>query len=72
MSTKEDLKAFADKDGHFRRQPSKFRDWISSEAGARFPPEKARYVRLCRNTRLLEKEDELWGCHGYMENNYRT
>lgn len=46
MSTKEDLKAFADKDGHFRRQPSKFRDWISSEAGARFPPEKDRYVRL--------------------------
>ncbi|KAH0294056.1 glutathione S-transferase [Aureobasidium namibiae CBS 147.97] len=51
MSTKEDLKAFADKDGHFRRQPSKFRDWISSEAGARFPPEKDRYVLYIN-----------WGC----------
>lgn len=44
MSKNDDIKAFADKDGHFRRQPSKFRDWISRESGAKFPPEKDRYV----------------------------
>ncbi|THY62695.1 hypothetical protein D6C99_00803 [Aureobasidium pullulans] len=51
MSNKDDIKAFADKDGHFRRQPSKFRDSISREAGARFPPEKDRYVLYIN-----------WGC----------
>ena len=30
-------------DGEFRRKPSSFRNWISSEAGARFPPEAGRY-----------------------------
>lgn len=40
----DDIKAFADKDGHFRRQPSKFRDWISKESEAKFRPEKDRYV----------------------------
>lgn len=35
---------FADKDGRFRRPDSKFRNWISSEPGAQFPPEKDRYV----------------------------
>lgn len=34
----------ADKDGHFRRQDSSFRSWISSVPGADFPPEKDRYV----------------------------
>lgn len=46
MSSDGDVKAFADKDGHFRRQPSQFRDWISRESGAEFPPEKDRYVCL--------------------------
>lgn len=32
-----------DKSGEFKRQTSSFRDWISSEPGARFPPEKGRY-----------------------------
>lgn len=29
--------------GEFRRQDSRFRDWISDEAGATFPPESGRY-----------------------------
>lgn len=41
---KDDVKNFADKDGHFRRQASQFRDWISSEPGARFPPAAKRYI----------------------------
>ncbi|KAI1623034.1 glutathione S-transferase [Exophiala viscosa] len=36
--------AHADDDGHFRRKDSAFRDWISSESGAKFPPEKDRYA----------------------------
>lgn len=32
-----------DKSGEFKRQVSSFRDWISSEAGAKYPPEKGRY-----------------------------
>ncbi|KAH7031067.1 glutathione S-transferase [Microdochium trichocladiopsis] len=32
-----------DKSGEFKRQVSSFRDWISSEPGAKFPPEKGRY-----------------------------
>jgi len=32
-----------DKSGEFKRQNSSFRDWISSEPGAKFPPEKGRY-----------------------------
>ena len=44
MSNKGDIKSFSDADGHFRRQPSQFRDWISRQPGARFPPEKDRYV----------------------------
>lgn len=35
---------FSDKDGHFRRKDSVFRDWISKEANSKFPPEKGRYV----------------------------
>ncbi|VVT50332.1 uncharacterized protein SAPINGB_P002710 [Magnusiomyces paraingens] len=34
---------FADKDGQFKRQVSSFRDFISREPGAKFPPEKNRY-----------------------------
>ncbi|KAJ5337972.1 Glutathione S-transferase/chloride channel C-terminal [Penicillium brevicompactum] len=33
----------ADKSGEFKRQTSVFRNWISREAGAQFPPEKGRY-----------------------------
>lgn len=29
--------------GEFRRQDSRFRDWISNEPGTRFPPESGRY-----------------------------
>ncbi|KAM0263524.1 hypothetical protein ACHAQJ_001143 [Trichoderma viride] len=32
-----------DKTGEFKRQASSFRNWISREAGAEFPPEKGRY-----------------------------
>ncbi|KAI5463703.1 ubiquitin-activating enzyme E1 1 [Mariannaea sp. PMI_226] len=32
-----------DKSGEFKRQVSSFRDWISREAGAKYPPEKGRY-----------------------------
>ncbi|KAJ1709823.1 cell wall biogenesis protein/glutathione transferase (Gto1), partial [Aspergillus flavus] len=32
-----------DKSGEFKRQTSIFRNWISREAGAEFPPEKDRY-----------------------------
>ncbi|KAJ5800181.1 uncharacterized protein N7518_002249 [Penicillium psychrosexuale] len=32
-----------DKSGEFKRQQSIFRNWISREAGAQFPPEKGRY-----------------------------
>lgn len=32
-----------DSSGEFKRQSSSFRDWISKEPGAKFPPEKGRY-----------------------------
>jgi hypothetical protein len=32
-----------DKSGEFKRQTSVFRNWISKEPGAEFPPEKDRY-----------------------------
>ncbi|KAI9930329.1 S-glutathionyl-(chloro)hydroquinone reductase [Aspergillus wentii] len=32
-----------DRSGEFKRQQSVFRNWISREAGAEFPPEKGRY-----------------------------
>ncbi|ORY64879.1 glutathione S-transferase [Pseudomassariella vexata] len=32
-----------DKSGEFKRQASSFRNWISTESGAQFPPEKGRY-----------------------------
>ncbi|KAI5239271.1 hypothetical protein E4T43_06857 [Aureobasidium subglaciale] len=51
MSNNNDIKTFADADGHFRRQKSTFRDHISREPGAEFPPEKDRYVLYIN-----------WGC----------
>ncbi|RMZ75095.1 hypothetical protein DV738_g5650, partial [Chaetothyriales sp. CBS 135597] len=36
--------SYADEDGHFRREDSVFRNFISSEPGARFAPAKDRYV----------------------------
>ena len=36
--------AHADKDGHFRRKASQFRNWVSPEAEAEFPAERGRYV----------------------------
>ncbi|PNS21507.1 Glutathione S-transferase omega-like 2 [Sphaceloma murrayae] len=39
-----DHTSVADADGRFRRQESSFRSYISCEPGARFPPEKDRYV----------------------------
>jgi putative glutathione S-transferase len=41
---KGDIYKFANEDGKFERQISSFRDRISTEEGARFPPEKGRYV----------------------------
>ena len=38
-----DITKWASKDGEFRRNPSVFRDFISRESGAPFPPEKDRY-----------------------------
>ncbi|KAI1297983.1 glutathione S-transferase [Xylaria venustula] len=38
-----DWVAPGDKSGEFKRQASSFREWISDEPGARFPPEKGRY-----------------------------
>ncbi|KAK6460582.1 glutathione S-transferase [Scheffersomyces coipomensis] len=35
--------AYTDKTGAFKRKPSQFRDWISSEPNAKFPPELNRY-----------------------------
>lgn len=34
---------WAGKDGEFKRQVSSFRDWVSTEEGAKFPAEKDRY-----------------------------
>lgn len=41
---KKDIYNFISSDGSFNRQISSFRDWISSEEGAKFPPESGRYV----------------------------
>lgn len=35
--------SYADKSGEFKRKPSQFRNYISREPGAEFPPEKDRY-----------------------------
>ncbi|KAK5135271.1 hypothetical protein LTR08_005373 [Meristemomyces frigidus] len=40
---KKSILNWAGKDGEFKRQSSTFRDWISSEPGAKFPAEKDRY-----------------------------
>lgn len=42
--THKDPIGYADTAGQFKRKPSTFRSWISSEPGAEFPPEKDRYV----------------------------
>lgn len=34
----------ADKDGHYRRKASQFRDWVSANPEAKFPAERGRYV----------------------------
>ena len=34
----------ADKDGHFRRKASQFRNWVTTDPAAEFPAEKGRYV----------------------------
>ena len=34
----------ADKDGHFRRKESQFRNWVTADPDAEFPAEKGRYV----------------------------
>lgn len=41
---KGDIYKFESKDGKFERQVSSFRDWVSTEEGAKFPPQKGRYV----------------------------
>lgn len=33
-----------DKDGHYRRKASQFRDWVSADQEAKFPAERERYV----------------------------
>lgn len=38
-----DTLGFADKSGQFQRKPSSFRDVISRESGAQYPPEAGRY-----------------------------
>lgn len=43
MSQKINILKFAGKDGSYKRLPSQFRDFISSDPGARFPPEANRY-----------------------------
>ena len=39
-----DFSKIAGPDGRFKRPDAAFRNWISSESGAQFPPEKDRYV----------------------------
>ena len=34
----------ADKDGHFRRKASQFRNWVTADPEGEFPAEKGRYV----------------------------
>lgn len=42
--TQEKLLGDADKDGHFRRKPSQFRNFVEADPDAEFPAEKGRYV----------------------------
>ncbi|KAL4806992.1 glutathione S-transferase [Aspergillus unguis] len=44
MAEKSKTYKHADSDGHFRRKDSVFRSWISRAPGARFSPERGRYV----------------------------
>ncbi|KAL9089853.1 MAG: hypothetical protein Q9159_002323 [Coniocarpon cinnabarinum] len=43
-----------DKSGEFKRKPSAFRDWISTEPGAKFPPEKDRFALIVRELKGLQ------------------
>jgi hypothetical protein len=40
---KENILAWAGKDGEFKRQQSQFRNFVENKPGAQFPPEKDRY-----------------------------
>ncbi|KAI9649232.1 hypothetical protein NHQ30_001800 [Ciborinia camelliae] len=42
--SKPDIYKLADKDGHFHRKSSQFRDWVSTDPDAKFPAESGRYV----------------------------
>jgi putative glutathione S-transferase len=44
MAQKAEIFTMADKDGHFRRKNSSFRDFISKEPSSKFPAEKNRYA----------------------------
>lgn len=54
-----------DKSGEFKRQQSVFRNWISKESGAEFPPEKDRYhlyvSYACPWGRSAESDEALQG-----------
>jgi putative glutathione S-transferase len=39
-----DMKDVSDSTGRFKRPDAAFRNWVSREPGAEFPPEKDRYV----------------------------
>lgn len=39
-----DMKDVSDSSGRFKRPDAAFRNWISNSSGAKFPPEKDRYV----------------------------
>ena len=43
LQSSESITNWANKDGEFKRQNSQFRNAISKESGAEFPPEKDRY-----------------------------
>ncbi|RMD39925.1 hypothetical protein DV735_g5201, partial [Chaetothyriales sp. CBS 134920] len=46
--------SYADEDGHFRRQDSVFRNFVSPEPGALFAPEQDRYAHRTIITRALK------------------
>jgi len=57
----EGITNYANKEGEFKRQNSQFRNFISKEPGAEFPPEKDRYhlyiSYACPWGRLARTED---------------
>jgi len=56
---KGDIYKFASPDGSFKRQVSSFRDHISSAPGAKFPPQKDRYVSYASRTFSSAEIDEV-------------